>query len=62
MNPRTLTLLAVAFLLGFVCILLVFFGAMDSQIDRMAQARMASAFTMSVGKMDYRCYADRRVK
>mgnify|MGYP003395051947 CR=1 FL=1 len=62
MNVRTLTLLAVAFLLGFVCILITFFGVLDSQIDRMAQARMASAVSMQHGKITYRCFVERRKK
>ncbi len=62
MTKLATILCGIAFLSCFALILITFLGVLDQQIDRMAQARMASAFRMTVAGKQYSCYVDRRVK
>ena len=62
MKARTIALLILAGFAGLYWLNLAAYGVLDSQIDRMAAARMASAVTMNVGKLQYRCFIESRIK
>ena len=62
MTSRATILLAVAILAGYVWMTLAGLRLHDQTIDTIATVRAQSAISMSAGRVQYKCYVERRVK
>ena len=62
MTPRATILLAVAILAGFLWLNLAMFRLLDQTIDTVATQRAASAISMTAGRVQYKCYVERRIR
>ena len=62
MTSRATILLAVAILAGFLWLNLAMFRLLDQTIDAIATVRAQSAISMTAGKIQYKCYVERRIR
>ena len=62
MTSRATILLAVAVIAFFLWLNLAMFRLLDQTIDAIATVRAQSAISMTAGKIQYKCYVERRIR